>query len=351
MRSGTSSILLTVIDAWRRPTGWRLYTALVLLVGLLLGVGWIVYTSGGTKYVYPHLMYIPVVLAALWFNVWGGIAVALLAGLVVGPYMPLNVATGDPQALASWLLRMSFFALIGALVGQMSSLLNLRLDRLHGALDSLSVTYAQTLKSFASLVALRDEQTGGHCERVAHNACVVGEALKLSKTELDALHWTGILHDLGKVATPAHILLKPGKLTPEEYAEIQKHAVVGAELLASVSNDFAAIAVGVRSHHERWDGTGYPDGLKGEAIPLAGRIMAVVDVFEALTSKRPYREPLPPDEALALIKQDAGMHFDPALVAVFEAAYKKGRIYVSGRDAHMTEFDAPTRLGDEVIAA
>ena len=337
---------LSLFDTWRKPSGWRLAASLLLLLLLLTGTGWLVYVSGGTKYVSPHLMYLPVVLAALWFNLPGALLTALAAGLILGPFTPLNVATGEPQLLANWLQRTLFYALVGGVVGKMSYVMNHRLDRLQGTIDHLSQTYAQTLKTFASLVSLRDEQTGGHCERVAHNATTVGDALGLSKQELEQLHWAGILHDLGKISTPAYILLKPGKLTPEEYAEMKQHAALGSDVLLSVSKDFAPIAAGVRAHHERWDGKGYPDGLAGKKIPLFGRILAIVDVFEALTSQRPYRKPLAPEEAMAYIRQHAGTHFDPSLARIFEEVYRQGRMLVSGDELKRNDYKITLRVND-----
>ena len=121
----------------------------------------------------------------------------------------------------------------------------------------------------------------------------------------------------------------------------------GAELLLSISNDFAPIAAGVRSHHERWDGSGYPDGLRGQAIPVFGRILAVADVFEALTSKRPYRGPMPAGEALAHVKREQGQHFDPEVVSAFEQLYFEGRVCVAEHDRHSVpaRYEAPVPVG------
>src|SRR5690606_784493 len=257
----------------------------------------------------------------------GGILAGIAAGLAVGPWMPLDVASGTPQTTVGWVYRTFFFALVGGLTGGLRTLLRSRLDAVDSLARSLHHVHAHTLEAFARSVALRDEGTGGHCERVALNAYTMGEALGLDPHELRDLYWAGLLHDLGKVAIPETILLKPGPLTADEFAIVKQHAAVGAELLASVAPEYRRIALGVRHHHERWDGHGYPDGLAGLAIPLYARILAIVDVFEALTSDRPYRPAWEVSRAIAHMKEEAGRHFDPDLLPVFETLFRQGKIY------------------------
>jgi HD-GYP domain-containing protein (c-di-GMP phosphodiesterase class II) len=138
--------------------------------------------------------------------------------------------------------------------------------------------------------------------------------MSLDEHTVRAAYWVGILHDLGKIAIPERILRKPGPLTEEEAVVMRRHSVIGAQLLESVSGDFKPIADGVKAHHERWDGTGYPEARVGEAIPLPARIVAVADVFDALTSDRVYRKAWASDDVLAYIQIHAATHFDPALV-------------------------------------
>jgi HD-GYP domain-containing protein (c-di-GMP phosphodiesterase class II) len=146
---------------------------------------------------------------------------------------------------------------------------------------------------------------------------------------LRAVYWAGLLHDLGKIAIPERILQKPGSLTEDEITTMRRHSDIGANLLLSVSPDLRQIADGVRAHHERWDGSGYPNRLKAEEIPLEGRIVAVVDVFEALTCSRPYRRPQPVPEVLEYIRQRKGSWFDPDLVPILEDLYWAGEIYTA----------------------
>jgi HD-GYP domain-containing protein (c-di-GMP phosphodiesterase class II) len=164
---------------------------------------------------------------------------------------------------------------------------------------------------------------------VAHNSRAVGLALGLGRDDLRAVYWAGLLHDLGKIAIPEGILQKPAPLSEEEFRTMRRHSDIGADLLLSVSPELRPIAEGIRSHHERWDGTGYPRGLAGEHVPLVGRIVSVVDVFEALTCKRPYRDSRPVSEVLGFVRDRAGVWFDPSLARLVEDLYWKGEIYTA----------------------
>lgn len=164
---------------------------------------------------------------------------------------------------------------------------------------SSSAAQGSALQMVARMLACYDVDTSRHCMRVAGNVQEVGRALGLPAHQLPSLYWTGMLHDIGKVGVPKRLLHKPGKLTQAEYEIVKQHSVRGAELMMELAPDFASIASGIRSHHERWDGHGYPDGISGRRTPLFGRIVAVVDAFEAMTSSRPYRPALPVHVALA----------------------------------------------------
>lgn len=324
--------LALYLKAWRRGK-LAAVVAASFVVAFILLAGALTYATGGASSIHWLTLFIPVLLASFLFQLPGGALAGLLAGLVVGPWMPHEVSTGVMQDPSVWLYRSLFLAGIGALTGSMTTFLG-------SEPATFSGVYGQTLKTFASLAEVRDEPTGEHCERVAHNACAIGEVLGLSKEDLTHLYWAGILHDLGKVVIPAEILLKPGTLTREEYTQVKRHAAKGADLLTSISPEFDRIAAGVRSHHERWDGEGYPYRLAGADIPLFGRILAVVDAFEALTSKRPYRDPLPPEEALAYVKQQSGERFDPEVVGAFENLHREGKIYISLDIEHLMALGA-----------
>jgi len=191
--------------------------------------------------------------------------------------------------------------------------------------------------ALAKLAESRDSDTGAHLERMRGYAQLLAEQLRkegpyrdqITQTFLDDLYRSTPLHDIGKVGIPDSILLKPGRLTPAEFEVMKTHSVIGAETLESALRSsgfggFLAMAADIaRYHHERWDGSGYPSGVRGEAIPLAARIVAVADVFDALTSARVYKTASPPEDARALIVEQSGRHFDPAVVAAFESAYEE----------------------------
>lgn len=300
---------------------WSVAIAALLLVGALL-----TYATGGTELSFLHVIYVPVGLAALRFGLRGGVVAGLLAGLMLGPYMPLDVAAGTTQAPAGWLFRTLLFVFNGALLGLVADTLRRRIERVEALRTQLGQVYARNLRLFATLVAERDEETAGHCERVAQNAVAIGRLLEVPKPRLKALYWSGLLHDLGKIGVPEAILRKPGRLDSEEYAVMRRHARLGYDVLIGVTETFDEIAQGVYAHHERFDGAGYPRRLRGEDIPLFGRIIAVVDVFEAVTSERPYRHPMPVEEALELIVAGSGSQFDPRVVGAFTLAYERGLI-------------------------
>ncbi|WP_152550652.1 HD domain-containing phosphohydrolase [Deinococcus sp. RL] len=192
-------------------------------------------------------------------------------------------------------------------------------------LADLRTTLDAALETLGVAVELRDFETQGHTERVTHLALTFGRALGLPEGRLLGLRQGASLHDIGKLGVPDAVLLKPGALTPEERLLIETHAPRGAELAARIPFLHPEAHGVIRSHHERWDGTGYPDGLRGEAIPLLARIFALCDVYDALTSDRPYRAALPPAEALAILEAGRSTQFDPDLVARFVALQRGGR--------------------------
>jgi HD-GYP domain-containing protein (c-di-GMP phosphodiesterase class II) len=183
----------------------------------------------------------------------------------------------------------------------------------------LSGSYMATVRALSNAVEARDAYTGKHAERVAAYAIEIGRALGLpgpGGTVSPEVEFGFLLHDIGKVAMPDAILFKPGPLTPQERALMDRHPVIGAEILASIEFLGEAAHV-VRSHHERWDGSGYPDGLAGAEIPLAARVFAIADVLDALTTDRPYRPRMGLAEARGLIAEASGTHFDPAIADAF----------------------------------
>lgn len=192
-----------------------------------------------------------------------------------------------------------------------------RLERRRAAeLFDSHEAHLQTITLLANVIEARDAYTRGHVERVQQSAIELGRALNWSLEDMIILEFGALLHDVGKITTPESVLNKPGKLTPEEIEIMRNHTVAGAHIMESVPHLRPAKSY-VLSHHERWDGTGYPHGLMGEDIPREGRLMAIVDVYDALTSNRPYHAGIPPKEALNFLQRGSGRHFDPNMVAVF----------------------------------
>jgi HD-GYP domain-containing protein (c-di-GMP phosphodiesterase class II) len=190
------------------------------------------------------------------------------------------------------------------------------LDDLAQANDRLVEAYDTTLAGWARALDLRDHDTAGHCERVTELTVALARMVGMDNEQLIQVQRGALLHDIGKLGVPDAILLKPGALNAEERAVIEQHPVYAYEWLAPIAFLRDALEIPF-AHHERWDGSGYPLGLRGEAIPLAARLFAVVDVWDALTSDRPYRGALPPEVAMAYLEAQAGTHFEPRLVALF----------------------------------
>jgi len=186
--------------------------------------------------------------------------------------------------------------------------------------DELRRTRLQVIQRLGRASEYKDNETGTHILRMSHYSKIMALALGLSENAADNLLHAAPMHDIGKIGIPDSIMLKPGKLTDEEFAIMQKHPEIGAEILGESDSDLIELAKIVSlTHHEKWDGSGYPNGLKGEEIPLEGRIVAIVDVFDALTSKRPYKEAWPVEKAVDLIQSQSGKHFDPKIVALFQS--------------------------------
>ena len=176
----------------------------------------------------------------------------------------------------------------------------------------------ELIERLATVGEHRDDLTGGHARRIGSYAGCLGSALGLNREEFERLELAATLHDLGKVGIPDSILKKAGDLTPEERKEMETHVAIGARMLDGGTHPLVRTAHLVAlTHHENWDGTGYPQGLRGEAIPLVGRIVAVCDVYDALVSARPYKDAWPASEALDEIRRLSGTKFDPAVVAAF----------------------------------
>jgi putative two-component system response regulator len=178
----------------------------------------------------------------------------------------------------------------------------------------------ETLMRLALAAEHRDDDTGEHIGRVGEISALVAEALQLPAVQIEMIRRAAPLHDVGKIGIPDVILLKPGKFTPEEFEQMKSHSAIGAQILSGSGVPLLQLAEEIaQNHHERWDGSGYPRGLRGEAIPPSARIVAVVDVFDALTHDRPYKEAWTEEDAFAEIQRQSSKHFDPRVVEAFLA--------------------------------
>jgi methanogenic corrinoid protein MtbC1 len=193
-----------------------------------------------------------------------------------------------------------------------------RTTELKRALSELEIAQAETVRRLSMAVEFRDEDTGAHIERIGRFSTLLAEHIGMDAGFCERLSHAAPLHDVGKVAIPDAILLKPGPLTPQERAIVETHAEEGHRLVRGSSSSILDMAATIAlSHQEKWDGTGYPRGLKGEAIPIEGRIVAVADVFDALTSDRVYRKAFPVEDAVQMMREQRGRHFDPVLLDAF----------------------------------
>jgi putative two-component system response regulator len=191
-------------------------------------------------------------------------------------------------------------------------------EEVRRATSIIAAREQETILRLSRAAEYRDWETGSHIMRMAHFARVIAEQLGLPQAQQEAIFYATPMHDIGKIGVPDYILLKPGRLDDAEFAMMKKHTMIGYKILHDSSSDLLQLAAEIAiSHHEHLDGSGYPQGSKGAAIPLPGRIVAVADVFDALTSDRPYKREWQVEAALATMKQKAGTHFDPECVQAF----------------------------------
>lgn len=240
-------------------------------------------------------------------------------GLVVarGITNPINRLKEAAQQVSRGNLRVRVPQGAGNEIGVLNDSFNLMVSNLNASKQDLLDAYDKTIEGWAKATDMRDHETEGHSRRVTQLAVALSKAMGFKGADLVHIYRGALLHDIGKIAIPDSILLKPGKLTPEERLQMQRHTEVAEEFMSQI--DFLKPALAIpASHHEKWDGTGYPRGLRGEQIPLQARIFAVVDVWDALTFDRPYRKALSFNETMEYIVEQSGRHFDPAVAIAFK---------------------------------
>src|ERR1700733_12455742 len=257
----------------------------------------------------------------------------LLGALVVGAASALNRHFGWQTALLAipvvYLIYRSYYLYLGRMED----------EKKHA--EEMAALHLRTIEALALAIEAKDHTTHDHLQRVQSYAVEVGKDLGLDESQLEALRAAAVLHDIGKLAVPEHIISKPGKLTREEFEKMKIHPVVGAEILERVRFPHPVTPI-VRSHHERWDGAGYPDGLRGQSIPIGARILAAVDCLDALASHRQYRRALPLDEAMQKVAAESGKAFDPQVVEVLQRRYVELEAIAKARE------DETAKLSNDV---
>ncbi|MEZ2657971.1 HD domain-containing phosphohydrolase [Aneurinibacillus aneurinilyticus] len=184
--------------------------------------------------------------------------------------------------------------------------------------NKLEDSHKEIVERLSSAAEFKDPETAAHIQRISYYCGVLARGMGMSDDEINLLVQASPMHDIGKIGVPDHILLKPGKLTLEEFEKMKEHTLIGHKILSGSDSPLLKLASEIAlSHHEKYDGSGYPYGISGEDIPLSGRIVAVVDVFDALTSRRPYKEPFSNEKAYEIIQRGSGSHFDPRIVQLF----------------------------------
>src|SRR6185295_9136791 len=239
------------------------------------------------------------------------------------PYYLGGAAIAELARLAHRFIRWETVLLMGPVIYLIYRSYRLYLDRLEEEkihAEEVSGLHLRTIEALALAIEAKDHTTNDHLHRVQIYAMEIAKDLKVDAETCEALRAAALLHDIGKLAVPEHIISKPGKLTPEEFEKMKIHPVVGAEILERVEFPYPVVPI-VRSHHEKWDGTGYPDGLKGEEIPIGARILSAVDTLDALASDRQYRRALPLDEAMKVVQKESGTSFDPRVVEALSKHY------------------------------
>ncbi len=218
-----------------------------------------------------------------------------------------------------------------------------RLDAQKKHAEEIAALHLRTIEALSLAIEAKDHTTHDHLRRVQVYAVEIAKDLGLDEAMLNAVRAASMLHDIGKLAVPENILSKPGRLTPEEFEKMKIHPIVGSEILDRVEFPYPVVPI-VRSHHEKWDGTGYPDGLKREAIPIGARILSAVDCFDALASERPYRRALSPEEAMTTLSAEKGRSFDPRVVEVMERRYAELEVMVNTMESERRRLDIAPRM-------
>lgn len=310
---------------------------LIIGYGLSITIASIVYLTGGTYNVYANLMYLSIAIVSSSNSTKHAVVHALFSGLIIGPFMPLIVEDAVMQETINWTIRCAVYASSSILIGFYNSKITQEEERINDQNYELFIAQKSTLNSLVQITETKDVDTGGHIDRIVDLTrlllmeCAKEKELKsyMKQLDIETLASASALHDIGKVAIPESVLNKPGKLSIEEFKLMKTHTVKGAKALQSVKEEYpnnAFINAGYEItlyHHEWYDGSGYPKGLKNEEIPFSARVVSIIDVYDALRSERPYKQGFSHSETMRIMDHESRKHFDPFLYRVFKEKHFK----------------------------
>lgn len=294
---------------------FRVAGVAAIIVGGLLAL-MLVRLTGGSPNPLNHLGYLPIVLAAYLFGWRGGLATAAFVAFLLGPLPTLASLAGGLEQADAWAIRAATFAIVGGLTGYLFDHARLAMLGWRSAAVEIAQRQRDGMVALARGAEAKDTDTGDHVVRVQLLAEELARATGLDAERAADIGWSAMLHDVGKLHVPDRILLKPGPLSADEWEIMRRHPVWGVEILAQGEGFDVARRI-ARWHHENIDGSGYPDGLRGERIPLEARIVRIADAFDAMTHPRPYQAARSPEWALEELARYAGSQFDPELAALF----------------------------------
>jgi diguanylate cyclase (GGDEF)-like protein/putative nucleotidyltransferase with HDIG domain len=336
---GCSAILVQCVVTRRRWPRVEQVLFNISSAAVAIAVAYFIYHGPLRIYVNSNSAFLLMLSAAVYF-VFNTLPVATIIALTEGKRLqkiwtdcyfwslPYYLAGGAIAALFGWITQKvgwqpTLLALPAMFVTYRSYRLYMaKLENEKNHVAEMAALHMRTIEALALAIEAKDQTTHDHLERVRVYAVEMARRLNLPPDEIEALRAAALLHDIGKLAVPEHIISKPGRLTPEEFEKMKIHPIVGAEILERVHFPYPVVPI-VLSHHERWDGTGYPEGLKGEEIPMGARILSAVDCLDALATDRQYRKALPLDDAMQWVADQAGKQFDPQVVSLLKSIYKE----------------------------
>lgn len=297
----------------RGRSGWlRLAFAGLIPVTAFLAFA-AVRLTGGSPSPLNHLGYLPILIAAYIYGWRGALATSVAVAIVLGPLAEWLSLPGGTEQLDAWLIRAVMFAAVGVITGVLFDHARQAMLGWRTAAIEVAQRERDGMVALARGAEAKDTDTGDHIVRVQLLSEELARAVGVDEAAAADIGWSAMLHDVGKLHVPDRVLLKPGPLSPEEWQVMRQHPIYGEQILREGAGFEMARRI-ARWHHENIDGTGYPDGLKGERIPLEARIVRIADAFDAMTSVRPYKPARSVDWALAELERHAGTQFDPEIV-------------------------------------